>query len=70
MSINHVIDEKKGKKIDTELRTNEKMNVGDTIEYLSNNNLTYMKYLIVIDKNGEKTLKLVDSFCHLYSSLR
>jgi hypothetical protein len=68
--MNHIIHEKEGKKIESEMRTNEKMIIGDTIEYLSNNNMTYMKYLIVIDKNGEKTLKLVDSFCHLYSSLR
>ena len=68
--MNHIIHENEGKKIDTELRTNEKMSVGDTIEYVSNNSMTYMKYLIVKDKNGEKTLKLVDSFCHLYSSLR
>ena len=68
--MNHIIHEKDGKTIDSELRTNEKINVGDTIEYLSNNSMTYMKYLIVKDKNGEKTLKLVDSFCHLYSSLR
>jgi hypothetical protein len=70
MAMNHIIHEKDGKTIDSELRTNEKINVGDTIEYLSNNSMTYMKYLIVKDKNGEKTLKLVDSFCHLYSSLR
>ena len=68
--MNYLIHEKEGKKIDTELRTNKKINVGDTIEYLSNNSMTYMKYLVVTDKNGEKTLKLVDSFCHLYSSLR
>lgn len=70
MSLNHIIHEKEGKTIDSELRTNKKINVGDTIEYLTNNSMTYMKYLIVRDKNGEKTLKLVDSFCHLYSSLR
>jgi hypothetical protein len=68
--MNYLIHEKEGKKIDTELRTNKKINVGDTIEYSSNNGMTYMKYLIVTGKNGEKTLKLVDSFCHLYSSLR
>jgi len=70
MSMNYLIHEKEGKTIDSELRTNKKINVGDTIEYSSNNGMTYMKYLIVKDKNGEKTLKLVDSFCHLYSSLR
>jgi hypothetical protein len=70
MSINHIIHEKEGKTIDMELRTNKKIKVGDTIEYLTNNGMTYMKYLVVTDKNGEKTLKLVDSFCYLYSSLR
>lgn len=70
MSTNYIIHEKEGKTIDMELRTNKKINIGDTIEYLTNNGMTYMKYLIVKDKNGEKTLKLVDSFCHLYSSLR
>jgi len=70
MSMNYIIHEKEGKTIDMELRTNKKIDIGDTIEYLTNNGMTYMKYLIVKDKNGEKTLKLVDSFCHLYSSLR
>jgi hypothetical protein len=70
MSTNYIIHEKEGKTIDMELRTNKKIDIGDTIEYLTNNGMTYMKYLIVKDKNGEKTLKLVDSFCHLYSSLR
>jgi hypothetical protein len=68
--MNYIIHEKEGKTIDMELRTNKKIDIGDTIEYLTNNGMTYMKYLIVKDKNGEKTLKLVDSFCHLYSSLR
>jgi hypothetical protein len=39
----------------------DKIKVGDTIEYISNNQQGYEKYK-VIEEDGEKTLELIDSY--------
>jgi hypothetical protein len=46
-----------------ELETNPDIKVGDTIEYISNNQQGYEKYKVILE-DGEKSLKLIDSFDH------
>ena len=46
----------------SELKINSNIVVGDTIEYISNNQLGYKKYKVILDENGKKSLKLIDSY--------
>jgi len=39
----------------------DKIKVGDTIEYISNNQQGYLKYKVV-EEDGEKTLEVIDSY--------
>jgi len=58
---NHIVEE--GFSVLNELKTNECIHEGDTIEYVSNNQMGWMKYKVLLDwKNGEKKLKLIDSY--------
>lgn len=44
------------------LQTNPDIIVGDTIEYSPNNQMGYEKYEVILGENGEKKLKLIDSY--------
>jgi hypothetical protein len=61
---NYEVVEGSGRSVESELETNKKILVGDTIEYISNNQQGYMKYRVVLDKTGNKALKLIDSYDH------
>lgn len=42
-------------------KNNDKIEVGDTIEYNSNNQMGYEKYKVILDDDGKKTLtKIAD----------
>jgi len=47
-----------------ELETNPDIKIGDTIQYISNNQQGYKKYKVVLGDEGEKSLKLIDSDDH------
>lgn len=56
---NHIVEE--GNSIYTELETNPFINIGDTIEYISNNQMGWAKYQVIWEK-GRKDVKLIDSY--------
>jgi hypothetical protein len=37
-------------------------NVGDLIEYITNNQMGYKKYIVEIDENKEKYLKTIEDY--------
>uniref|UniRef100_A0A6C0JDS1 Uncharacterized protein n=1 Tax=viral metagenome TaxID=1070528 RepID=A0A6C0JDS1_9ZZZZ len=41
---------------------NEEIEVGDTIEYISNNQMGYVKYKVVSDNSGEKDLQRIADY--------
>jgi hypothetical protein len=41
---------------------NDKIEVGDTIEYISNNQMGYEKYKVVLDEDGKKGLKKIADY--------
>jgi hypothetical protein len=47
---------------ESELKTNPDIVVGDTIEMVTNNQEGYKKYRVVLDKNGNKALELIDDY--------
>ena len=62
MSQNFQIYEGERNTVCSELKTNSNIVVGDTIEYITNNQLGYEKYKVILDENGEKGIKLIDSY--------
>jgi hypothetical protein len=62
MSQNFQIYEGERNTIWSELKINSNIVVGDTIEYITNNQLGYKKYKVISDENGKKGLKLIDSY--------
>ena len=50
--------------VHNKLKTTPKINVGDTIEYITNNQMGYEKYTVILGENGEKELSLIDSYDH------
>ena len=61
---NYEVAEGSGRSIQSELETNPNIVVGDTIAYISNNQQGYTKHLVILDANGNKALKLIDSYDH------
>jgi hypothetical protein len=53
-----------GQSVREELETNPDIKVGDTIEYITNNQQGYQKYKVILGDEGEKSLKLIDSYDH------
>lgn len=56
---NHIVEE--GGNIRVELETNPDIQVGDTVEYVSNNQMGWAKYKVVYNY-GKLDLKLIDSY--------
>ncbi len=56
---NHIVEE--GGSVRHELETNMEIQLGDTIEYVSNNQMGWMKYKVIMG-NGELDLQLIDSY--------
>ena len=50
-----------GSSVDDELENNSNIKIGDTIEYISNNQEGYEKYEVVL-KNGKKDLQLIATY--------
>ena len=50
-----------GSYVDDELENNSNIKIGDTIEYISNNQEGYEKYEVVL-KNGKKDLQLIATY--------
>jgi hypothetical protein len=44
------------------MKTNCNININDTIEYISNNQLGYVKYKVLLDENKNKILKIIDDY--------
>ena len=61
---NYSVYEDEGKSVQEELNTNPNIVVGDTIEYISDNQMGYKKYRVMLGANNVKTLKLIDSYEH------
>ena len=58
---NYKIYEESGNSVQVELKTNQHIVVGDTIEYIIKNQLGYEKYkVIMLDEIGGKSIKLID----------
>ena len=47
-----------------ELANNPKIKAGDTITFAPGNQAEYLKYKVVEGSEGERTLKLIDSYAH------
>ena len=59
---NYQVSEGSGKSPESELETNKDIEVGDTIELLTNNQMGYRKCEVVLDDKGKKTLKTIDDY--------
>jgi hypothetical protein len=46
----------------SELNSNNKINDGDTITYQTNNQMGYEKYKVIVNKEGKKSLELIDDY--------
>ena len=57
---NYKIYEESGNSVQVELKTNQHIVVGDTIEYIIKNQLGYEKYKVMLDETGGKIIKLID----------
>ena len=57
---NYKIYEESGNSVQIELKTNQHIVVGDTIEYIIKNKLGYEKYKVMLDETGGKSIKLID----------
>jgi hypothetical protein len=64
MSQNYQVYEGNGNNVHFELKTNTNIVVGDTIEYISNNQMGYEKYKVILNEKGEKNIKIIDSYDH------
>jgi len=58
---NYIVVEGYGRSVRAEFETNDAILIGDTIEYVSNNQMGWKKYKVIFE-HGEKVLKLVDSY--------
>jgi hypothetical protein len=64
MSQNYQGYEGEGNSVQNKLKTNPNIAVGDTLEYITNNQMGYEKYKVILNEKGEKKLKLIDSYDH------
>jgi len=62
MPKNYNVNEGSGKTVHSELKSNSKINEGDTITYQANNQMGYEKYKVVLNEKGKKALKLIDNY--------
>jgi hypothetical protein len=56
---NHIVGD--GYSVHDEVETNLSINVGDTIEYASSNQMGWCKYKVIYE-NGKKDIRLIDSY--------
>ena len=54
MSQNYQVYE--GNSVQNKLKTNPNIAVGDTVEYITTNQMGYEKYKVILNENGEKNL--------------
>jgi hypothetical protein len=59
---NYKVHEGSLNSVQVELKTNQYIVVGDTIEYIIKNKLGYEKYKVILDETGKKNLKLIDYY--------
>lgn len=59
---NYNVSENNGHSVYDELETNKDINVGDTISWITNNQQGYMKYKVVLDDEGKKDLKIIETY--------
>lgn len=64
MSQNYQVYEGEKNSVYKELKTNPNIAVGDTVEYITNNQMGYEKYKVILNEKGEKKIKLIDSYDH------
>ena len=64
MSKNYQVYEGEGNSVHDKFKTTPKIAVGDTVEYITNNQMGYEKYKVILNEKGEKKLKLIDSYDH------
>jgi hypothetical protein len=64
MSQNYQVYEGEGNSVQNKLKTTPNIAVGDTVEYITNNQMGYEKYKVILNEKGEKKLKLIDSYDH------
>lgn len=66
---NYTVFEGTNNSVYKEFKTNKKIIIGDTIEYISNNQMGYEKYKVVI-KNGVKCLELLQNYYSMYEEIK
>jgi len=54
MSQNYQVYEGEGNSVYNEFKTNINIAVGDTVEYITNNQMGYEKYKVILNVKGEK----------------
>ena len=59
---NYNVYEDDEKSVYNELATNPDIKVGDTISFVTRNQQGYMKYKVVLDDSGEKSLETVKTY--------
>ena len=59
---NYNVSENNGHSVYDELETNKDIKVGDTISWITNNQQGYMKYKVVLDDEGKKDLKIIETY--------
>ena len=64
MSQNYQVYEGEGNSVHNKLKTTPNIALGDTVEYITNNQMGYEKYKVILNEKGEKKLKLIDSYDH------
>jgi hypothetical protein len=64
MSKNYQVYEGEGNSVHDKFKTTPNIAVGDTVEYITNNQMGYEKYKVILNEKGEKKLKLIDSYDH------
>lgn len=66
---NYTVFENNGNSVYTEFKNNEKIVVGDTIEYISNNQMGYEKYKVILNVNNIKDIILIQDYYGLYEEI-
>lgn len=61
---NYAVYEEDRETVRQELETNPDIVIGDTIEYITNNQEGYQKYMVISDASGKKDIKIIDSYDH------
>lgn len=60
----HIVAEGTNMSVYSELETNNKIKIGDTIHFISNNQMGEKIYKVILNENNMKDLRIIDSYDH------